>query len=185
MAWAMRRLTGFLLLVPFTAAALALGACGGGDDEKKSADENPGISIQPGSPPSGTTAGAGATAGSTGGSGKSRKSRKSRRKANQGSGGGSTAADDLAGSQQPKSGGKKTKINKEVAKGFTDEGQAEISYDAARTVCSKRSLKDIKATYDVKGEGNENVAKAVSKEYKPSFRRAAAYAGCLKGLSER
>ena len=87
--------------------------------------------------------------------------------------------------QQTQGNTKREKLDEEIAGALTGEGQAKISYEAARTVCRERKQSEIRETYKPKGKSNEDIARAVSRVYSPKSRRDAAYDGCLKGLSER
>jgi hypothetical protein len=183
MARAMRRLIVPLLVIFVAAAALTLGACGGDD---KSDNQGGGLTLETGSAPpaegpsnSAQVPGATGSSGQTGGSGKSEK----------GSSGASGAEDIIDDTAPPatakKKSAKKEKVSKEIADALSGKGQDQISYDAARKVCRSRELKLIRQTYKPKGKSDTDIAKAVSKEYKPKSREKAAYKGCIKGLSER
>jgi hypothetical protein len=192
----MRRLLIPFMLVFLAGALLALGACGG--DDNSSGEQQGGLQLEATPPPvapTGPTADPGATAqqGATGTTSESRKSRRSRRNRSGGGGGNSGSPNNATQEpqqpqgtqQQPQGNTRREKLNEEIAEALTGEGQAKISYEAARTVCRERKKSELKATYKPKGSSNEDIAKAVSRVYKPKSRSEAAYDGCLKGLSER
>ena len=174
MASAMRRLVTSLLALSLAAAAFALAACGGDDNKDNSNDSSKGTLTlqQPGTAqaPTGPTA---TGTDQTGTNGK-------KKKRSSGSNGSNSQTNAQQGGSK-----KKDKVSKELAEALSPAGRDKVSYEAARTVCRERTIKEIRATYKVKKKGNDAIANAVGRQYYPARRARAAVKGCAKGLSER
>jgi hypothetical protein len=170
-----------LLFSAVVAVLLAafLGACGGDDDNNDNGQQP--VITTPG-PTGPTVAG---TTGTTGQS-KSKKSGSSKKKKNRSSGGSNGSS---GSSQQQNATEQPSKKADETGAAFKESNskdvQDKVSYEAAKKVCKERKLKDLRAFYKPKGNSAEDVAKAVSRYYRPKHRADAAYQGCLAGYKQR